>query len=109
MTQLIIRSTCFESWFKANLKDYQEDIANYGADGGFPKITYIADTCKIFDRFAEQIWDMAVEDAEAMGYNNVAAMIAEFNRSDMLYSIDSFKNLMVWYACEKLARELTDS
>ena len=109
MTQLIIRATCFESWFKANLKDYQEDIANHGADAGFPKITYTADTCKIFDRFASQIWDMAVEDAESMGYTNVAAMIAEFNRSDMLDSIDSFKNLMVWYACEKLAKELTDS
>lgn len=108
MTQLIIRATCFESWFKANLKDYQEDIANHGADAGFPKITYTSDTCKIFDRFSEQIWDMAVEDAEMMGYKNVAAMIAEFNRSDMLDSIDSFKNLMVWYACEQLARQLTD-
>ena len=108
MTQLIIRATCFETWFKANLKDYQNDIANHGADAGFPKITYTADTCKIFDRFAEQIWDMAVEDAESMGYKNVAMMIAEFNRSDMLDTIDSFKNLMVWYACEKLARQFSD-
>ena len=51
---------------------------------------------------------MAVEDAEELGYKNVAAMVAEFARSDMLSSIDSFKNLMVWYACEKLAQQLTD-
>ena len=108
MTQLIIRATCFETWFKANLKDYQEDIANHGADGGFPKITYISDTCKIFDRFADQIWDMAVEDAEAMGYKNVAAMIADFGRGDMLDDINCFKNLMVWYACERLAHQLTE-
>ena len=108
MTQLIIRATCITAWFKANFKDYQEDIANHGADGGFPKITYTADTCKIFDRFADQIWDIAVEDAEAMGYKNVAAMIADFGRSDMLNDIDSFKNLMVWYACERLAQQLTD-
>jgi hypothetical protein len=105
---MIIRSKCFEDWFKANLREYQEDIANHGADAGFPKITYTADTCKIFDKFGDEIWSMAVEDAEEIGYNNVAAMIAEFVRSDMLSSIDSFKNLMVWYACEKLAQRLAD-
>ena len=55
-----------------------------------------------------EIWDLAVEDAEELGYKNVAAMIAEFGRSDMLSSIDSFKNLMVWYACEKCAQQLTN-
>jgi len=73
-----------------------------GNRAGFPKITYTADTVKIFDKFAAQIWEMAVEDAEDMGYKNedttsevssdawavrAAAMIAEFGRSDML---DSF-------------------
>jgi hypothetical protein len=105
---MIIRSKCFEDWFKANLREYQEDIANHGADAGYPKITYTADTCKIFDKFGDEIWDMAVEDAEDLGYKNVAAMFAEFGRSDMLSSIDSFKNLMVWYACEKFAQQLTN-
>lgn len=105
---MIIRSKCFEDWFKANLKEHAEDIALHGADAGYPKITYTANTVKIFDKFADEIWEMAVEDAEEMGYKNAAAMIAEFVRSDMLSSIDSFKNLMVWYACEKLAQRLTD-
>lgn len=48
---------------------------------------------------------MAVADAEDMGYANVAEMIASFKRSDMLGYFASFKNLMVWYACEKLAHE----
>lgn len=91
MTQLIIRATCFEAWFKANLKEYQEDIANHGADRGFPKITYTADTCKIFNRFCSQIWDMAVEDAEEMGYKNVAA-VKLGSLQAALDSIDSFKN-----------------
>lgn len=105
---MIIRSRSFQNWFKANLNEYAEDIASYGADTGYPYITYTSHTVKIFDKFASEIWDMAVEDAEAMGYKNVAAMIAEFARSDMLDSIDSFKNLMVWYACEKFAQQLTD-
>jgi hypothetical protein len=41
-----------------------------GNRAGFPKITYTADTVKIFDKFAAQIWEMAVEDAEDMGYKN---------------------------------------
>ncbi|PSF33932.1 hypothetical protein C7H19_19270 [Aphanothece hegewaldii CCALA 016] len=105
---MIIRSKSFTNWFKANLHEYAEDIALHGADGGFPYITYTSDTVKIFDKFADEIWDMAVEDAEDTGYKNVAAMIAEFGRSDMLDDFDSFKNLMVWYACEKFAHQLID-
>ncbi|WP_256468214.1 hypothetical protein [Bradyrhizobium sp. 40] len=41
-----------------------------------------------------------------MGYANVAEMIAGFSRSDMLSDFDRFKNLMVWYAYEKLVREI---
>jgi hypothetical protein len=106
---MIIRAKCFEDWFKANLHEYKEDIANHGADAGYPKITYTADTVKIFDKFGDEIWEMAVEDAEDMGYKNAAAMIAEFVRSDMLSDFNSFKNLMVWYACEKLAQQLTNN
>jgi hypothetical protein len=106
---MIIRAKCFENWFKANLHEYAKDIASHGADAGYPKITYTADTVKIFDKFASEIWEMAVEDAEDMGYKNAAAMIAEFVRGDMLSDFDSFKNLMVWYACEKLAQQLTNN
>lgn len=48
---------------------------------------------------------MAVADASDMGHANVCEMIAGFQRSDMMENIDSFKNLTVWYACEKLAHE----
>jgi hypothetical protein len=50
---------------------------------------------------------MAVEEAESLGCKNVADMIAGFRRHDMLDHIGTFKNLMVWFACEKLAREIT--
>lgn len=106
---MIIHILSFTNWFKANLRQYAQDIASHGADCGFPYITYTADTVEIFDKFANEIWEMAVEDAEDLGYKNVTAMIAEFNRSDMLSDFDSFKNLMVWYACEKLAHQLIDA
>ncbi len=102
---MIIRAKDFRTWFKANLREYASDIAGHGADSGFPCITYTRDTVQIFDKFGDEIWDMAVEDAEGMGCKNVAEMIAGFGRADMLSGLDQFKNLMVWYACEKVARE----
>lgn len=100
----------FRAWFKANLKDSALDIARNGADAGYGCITYTRDTVVIFDKYGPEIWDMAVEDAEEMGCKNVAEMIAGFGRSDMIDGgLDQFKNLMVWYACEKVAREYEDA
>jgi hypothetical protein len=104
---MIIRAKNFRSWFRANLRGSARDIASHGADCGYPCITYTSDTVKIFDRFAREIWDMAVEDASELGCKNVCELIAGFARSDMLDDIDRFKNLMVWFACEKVAGEIT--
>jgi hypothetical protein len=108
MSKMIIRAKDFRAWFKANLRSHASDIAGHGADAGYPCITYTADTVAIFDKFGHEIWDMAVEDASDMGHKNVAEMIAGFSRADMLEGLDQFKNLMVWYACEKIAREISD-
>lgn len=107
--KMVIRAKDFRAWFKANLKDNARDIARHGADAGYPCITYTSDTVTIFDKFGHEIWEMAVEDASDTGCKNVAEMIAGFGRSDMLDGgLDQFKNLMVWYACEKVAREMED-
>jgi hypothetical protein len=105
-SRLIIRAKDFRSWFKANLREYARDIANHGADAGYPCITYTSDTVTIFDRFGAEIWDMAVQEASDMGCKNACEMIASFGRSDMIDGLDQFKNLMVWYACETVAREI---
>lgn len=105
---MILRAKSFRAWFKANLAQSARDIAEHGADAGFPCITYTRDAAKLFDRYGEEIWTLAVEKAESMGCKNVAEMIAGFGRADMLGTLDTFKNLMVWYACEEVAREMTD-
>lgn len=96
----------FRKWFRRNLSDYAKDIANHGADAGYPRITYTSDCVKIFDRFADEIWEMAVEDAEEFGHKNVAEMLASFKRTDMMSYWEGFRNLMLWYACEKVAQEM---
>jgi len=102
------RQKNFRAWFAAKLADNARDIAEHGADAGYPYITYTRDTVVIFDAYADEIWNMAVEDAESMGCKNVLEMISGFGRVDMAESFDGLKNLLVWYACETVARELTE-
>lgn len=101
-------SKTFNSWFRRNLREYARDIAEHGADCGFPYITYTSDTVKIYDRYESDIYEMLNEDADGMGYDSPEALIATFRRKDMLSDPDSRKNLLVWYACERVARELTE-
>jgi len=105
--KLIIRAKTFRAWFEHNLKDSARDIANHGADGGFPYITYTSDTVAVFDRFADELWEMMADEAESMG-ENVGTFIGQFRRADMLATVDTFKNLVVWYACERVSREMTE-
>lgn len=107
MAKMIIRAKTFRAWFNANLKQQARDIANHGADSGWPCITYTQDCCNIFDKFAAEIWEMAADDAEQMG-ETICQMIAGFRRADMADTWDGFRNLMCWYACEKVAREIED-
>lgn len=98
----------FRAWFNANLLESAHDIARHGADCGYPHITYNSDCAELFDQFSDEIWEMAVSDAESLGSKNVAEMIAGFGRADMLETFETFKTLMVWYACETLAREVSE-
>jgi hypothetical protein len=99
----------FRQWLKDNLDAGQlRDLANHGADAGWPGLIYTSDTVKLFDQFGDEIWELAVEQAEQLGEGNVATMIGGFRRADMLDSLDTFKNLMVWFAAEEYARQLTD-
>jgi hypothetical protein len=98
----------FKEWFEENLSNYAEDIAEYGADYGFPNITYTHDCIKLWEKYGTSIWEYAVEQAEQLGHKNVVEMISQFNRADMMQSLDKFYNLMIWYACEEIAREITD-
>ncbi len=104
---MIIRAKTFKQWMKANLKDSMQDIANHGADQGYPGLTYYKETCQLYDKFKEEIWDALEEDREDMGYKNIFELIATFGRADA-GSDEEFKNLLVWYMAERIAREESD-
>lgn len=99
----------FNEWFNENLKDSAEDISNHGADAGYQYITMTQECVELYERFESDIWEMLREDAESFGHENPMALVATFGRQDMLEDPDQLKNLLVWYACERRARELVEA
>ena len=105
-TKMQLRDTPFRRWFKRNLKDSARDIASHGADAGCSGIIYYTECVKLYNKYEDDIYDMLNEDADDMGYGSPEELIATFRRNDMLCSPEQRKNLLVWYACEKVAREM---
>ena len=98
----------FSDWFKEHLGDSAQDIVQHGADCGWSFITYTKDCVELYDQFAEEIWEMLVEDSESFGHKNPMEFVATFKRSDMTETPDLFKNLLVWFACERLAHSFVE-
>lgn len=102
---MIIRAKTFKDWMKSNFKKSEmRDITDHGVDGGFLGLTYYCDTSKLYDKFHKEIWDALFEDSEDLGYKNIFSFIASFNRNEASNDVQ-FKNLLVWYLAEKIARE----
>lgn len=107
---MIIRAKTFKSWMKANLSDYMEDISRYGCEGGFPGLTYYTDTCKLFDRFQDEIIEALATDAEEFGCKGIADYLCNYANYDKVVTDNTtHKNFLVWWYAEKIANELTNN
>jgi len=104
-----IRARTFKGWMRANFsKSDLQDMITHGVSGGFGGLTYYSDTVKLYDRFADEIWDALWEDAQSAGYNSVLQFIVDnFKCSDVSDDAE-FKNLLVWYMAERTANELLE-
>jgi len=94
----------FAKWMKENLSEYFEDIAGHGCVAGFPGLTYYTDTCELYDKHEDEIWQMLADDAEGLGHSHPLELIASFNGAENVWGDEQFKNLLVWYAAERIAR-----
>ncbi len=61
-----------------------EEVAAHGADAGWPGFVYTPECVEFYQANKEAIWELLEEQANALGYANSIAMIADFERSDML-------------------------
>lgn len=103
---MIIRAKTLKQWVKSNLSDYIYDIYTHGCDAGFPGITYYRDTMKLYNKFSDEIWELACNEADEMGASNVYEFLAGFNPDYMPTDFTTHANQMVWFAVETYAREL---
>lgn len=107
---MIIRAKTFRKWMEANLSDYMQDIANYGCAGGFPYLTYYTDTCKLFDRFQDEIMDAVGEEADDNVCKGIADFLCNYTTYDKWVTDNTtHKNFLVWWYAEKIANELTNN
>ena len=102
-----------DSKFEADLRTLldAEDIrglAEHGAEGGWQGLTYYRETCALYQKHKEEIWEMLFEDAEDFGMT-WPAMLDSFAGSKHVATVHGFENLLVWYAAERTARRIVDA
>jgi hypothetical protein len=106
---IIIRADTFEAWLKANLdKDQLHDLAEHGADSGWPGLTYYTDTSHIYETFKEEIWTVVLDIAEDMG-ESVFEFLNNTKAKENVGSPEQFECYMVWIVAEEYARRFTDA
>ena len=104
-----IRAKTFRDWMKAHFtKGELLDLAQYGADAGWPRLTYYNETAALYRRFANEIWETLIEDAEEYGYQNVFEFLATFRLANNVANREQVENLLVWYMAERTAQKLVD-
>lgn len=104
------RTETFRSWLQETLDAEQiEDLAEYGADAGWPGLTYYSETGALYEAREPEIWDALSEDAADFGHASPLELVATFNGAKAVETDSQFRNLLVWYMAERTAREIADA
>lgn len=99
---MIIRAKSFKDWMCANYT-HQEllELMQYGVAQGVRKLIYHEDTDKLYNKFCNEIWDIAQAAADNAGYDGVLSMLDRDISSDA-----GLKTALVWIAAEYVARQI---
>jgi len=83
------------------------DLLRYGCVSGMvSELIYYTDTVAFHDEHEVEIWDMLWDTSRELGDDNILELIASFNGSKDVGSMDQFKNLLAWWAFEETARQI---
>ena len=98
----------FKDWMTDQFEhDELVDLCNHGAQGGFSGLIYYHETTALYDQYHQNIWDMIWRDREVFDMRTCLELLASFSGAKDVRSDVQFKNLLVWYAAEQIAFELT--
>lgn len=99
----------FREWMLNQFdRDELSDICTHGANAGWSGLIYYSDTSDLYEKYNEDIWKMLYEDYQSHGSASCLELIISFQTAKDVNSDDQFKNLLVWYAAERIAFEITE-
>lgn len=99
-------------------KEYIQDVNKHGINCGFNGFIYYHETAKFWRTYRKKITQLAEEQWEELGYDNLLAMFKEFNcfkdenMGDLAkafygrfnWDYDQIYNGLAWYAAEEVCR-----
>uniref|UniRef100_A0A6M3L8J5 DUF7222 domain-containing protein n=1 Tax=viral metagenome TaxID=1070528 RepID=A0A6M3L8J5_9ZZZZ len=94
-------------------KEYREnwlrDLLQHGCVSGLVGgLIYYNETTAFYNIHKDEIWEMAVEQAEDLGHKNALEMIGSFQGMETVSDCTTFENLMAWYGFEEMARKIAN-
>tara|TARA_Y100000004_G_scaffold46867_1_gene51521 strand:+ start:314 stop:691 length:378 start_codon:yes stop_codon:yes gene_type:complete len=97
-----------KDWVINNLEEGQiAEVVLHGCSGGVvPELIYYADSCAFYEQYEGEIWDRLDQMSCDMGEASILHLIATFNGAKSVGSHDQFRNLLAWWACEDVCREI---
>lgn len=103
---MIIRSKTLSKWLKANFSKEELKGIAFDVSAGYNGLTLYSDTVKLYDKFHDEIWELISQNTEEYGYESELDLIASWNISSRIFSDTTFKNALVWYAAEQIAKNM---
>jgi len=97
-----------KDWILNNLDEGQvAEVVLHGCSGGVvSELIYYADSCAFYEKYKEEIWQRLWDSWSDLGGDSVLHFIATFNGADDVGSDDQFRNLLAWWSCEDVCREI---
>jgi hypothetical protein len=101
-----------KEWVLNNLEEGQiADVILEGCQSGIvSELIYYSDSCAFYEKYKEEIWqrlsDLADLYSADMGEPSILHLIVTFNGSKEVGSETQLHNLLAWWACEEVCREI---
>ena len=102
------KESSIKDWVINNLEEGQiADVILQGCQSGIvSELIYYADSEAFYEKFKEEIWDRLSDMADDMGEPSILHLIVTFNGSKEVGSVLQLRNLLAWWACEDVCREI---
>ena len=91
------------------IEEHIKDVVTHGCISGLVNdLIYYRDTNNFFDKYQDDIDELAYDLAREKGYDNYIDFIASLNHQGNVGDMKQLKNFMAWFGFEEVSRQLID-